>query len=40
MRSYIAEIPDGARFEDFFDNDGMSRRARKALCLTPPSGTI
>ncbi len=40
MRSYIAEIPDGAyRFEDFFDNDGIvDEPVRLALTLTK-SGT-
>lgn len=40
MRSYIAEIPDGAyRFEDFFDNDGIVDEPVK-LCLTlTKSGT-
>ena len=33
MRSYIAEIPDGAyKFEDFFDNDGIVDEPVK-LCL-------
>ena len=33
MRSYIAEIPDGAyRFEDYFDNDGIVDEPVK-LCL-------
>jgi N-methylhydantoinase B len=40
MRSYIAEIPDGAyKFEDFFDNDGIVDEPVK-LCLTlTKSGT-
>ena len=40
MRSYIAEIPDGAyRFEDYFDNDGIADEPVK-LCLTlTKSGT-
>jgi N-methylhydantoinase B len=40
MRSYIAEIPDGAYyFEDFFDNDGIVDEPVK-LCLTlTKSGT-
>ena len=40
MRSYIAEIPDGAyKFEDYFDNDGIVDEPVK-LCLTlTKSGT-
>jgi N-methylhydantoinase B len=36
MRSYIAEIPDGAyKFEDFFDNDGIvDEPVKLALTLT------
>jgi N-methylhydantoinase B len=40
MRSYIAEIPDGAyRFEDFFDNDGIVDEPVKLVLTLTKKGT-
>jgi N-methylhydantoinase B len=40
MRSYIAEIPDGAyKFEDFFDNDGIVDEPVKLALTLTKSGT-